>query len=208
MPQICIGLGERNWTPARATWPSDITSIPGQPALGRHIAAASLGAGFDPAISHRLELDAGMVAVYRELDPRLRLPLVPIVHNCAVAPFMSVRRCYAFGRAVGAAIRSFNGLSRVALVGAGGLSHWIGTPRSGDIEEGFDRWFLERLEDNDLDDVLTLSDSEIELAGNGAHEIRLWLAVAGAVAVPAHTLAYDAGCPGLTGVAVSHFETP
>jgi hypothetical protein len=207
IPQLCVGLGERNWA-ARPWRPIDISPIPGHPALARHIAYGTIAAGFDPAISHRLQLDATVQSVYHELDPWMRLPLVPIVQNCAFAPLMSVQRCYAFGRAVGEAIRSFDGLRRVALVGAGGLSHWIGTPRAGDIEEGFDRWFLEKLEDNDLRDVLSLSDSEIELAGNGAHEIRSWLVVAGAVAVPAQTLAYDTGCPGLTGMAVSHFETP
>jgi aromatic ring-opening dioxygenase LigB subunit len=121
---------------------------------------------------------------------------------------MPVRRCYEFGRALGAAIRSFEGLDRVAVVGAGGLSHWIGTPRVGDIEETFDRWFLERLEEGDLTDVLSLPDEEIELAGNGAHEIRSWVAVAGAVApASARTLAYEPIYPWITGMAVSHFDT-
>jgi protocatechuate 4,5-dioxygenase beta chain len=35
------------------------------------------------------------------------------------------------------------------------------------------------LERDDVDSVLDLPDEEIELAGNGAHEIRSWLAVAG-----------------------------
>ena len=72
----------------------------------------------------------------------------------------------------------------------------------------FDRWFLERLEENDLEDVLDMPDAELELAGNGAHEIRSWLAVAGAVApTPARTLAYEPIYPWITGMAVSHWET-
>lgn len=42
----------------------------------------------------------------------------------------------------------------------------------GDIEEGFDRWFLDHLAPNDLEDVLSLPDEELKLAGNGADEIR------------------------------------
>ena len=122
------------------------------------------------------------MTVYYELDHDMKLPLVPIVQNCAVPPLMPVRRAYEFGKALGDAIRSYDGLQRVAVVGAGGLSHWIGKPRVGDIDEDFDRWFLERLERGELDQVLDMPDSEIELAGNGAHEIRSWLAVAGAVA--------------------------
>jgi hypothetical protein len=96
----------------------------------------------------------------------------------------------------------------VAVIGAGGLSHWIGNPRVGDIEENFDRWFLERLERGELDQVLDMPDEEIELAGNGAHEIRSWLAVAGAVdGVRARTLAYEPVYPWITGMAVAQWDT-
>jgi hypothetical protein len=207
-PQICIGVGEKNWGPTEAWLPIDKVWIPGVPELAQHIARHTLSAGFDPAFSHQLELDHGVMTVYHELDPELKLPLIPIVQNCAVEPLMPVWRWYDFGRALGDAIRSFDGLERVAVVGAGGLSHWIGTPRVGDIEEEFDRWFLAQLEQGSLDDLLDLPDAEIELAGNGAHEIRSWLAVAG-VAAPAagRTLAYEPIYPWITGMAVSHFET-
>jgi hypothetical protein len=121
---------------------------------------------------------------------------------------MPVRRAYEFGRAVGDAVRSYTGLKRVAIVGAGGLSHWIGNPRVGDIEETFDRWFLERLERGELEELLDMPDSEIELAGNGNHEMRSWLAVAGAVApVRATPLAYEPVYPWITGMGVAHWET-
>jgi hypothetical protein len=207
-PQICIGVGERNWGPTEEWLPIDKVWIPGHPGLADHIARSTLRSGFDPAFSHQLELDHGIMTVYYELDHDMRLPLVPIVQNCAVPPLVPVRRAYEFGKALGDAIRSYEGLSRVAVIGAGGLSHWIGTPRVGDIAEDFDRWFLERLERGELDDVLDLPDDEIELAGNGAHEIRTWLAVAGTVApTPARTLAYEPIYPWITGMAVADFDT-
>jgi hypothetical protein len=207
-PQICIGVGERNWGPTEAWLPIDQAWIPGEPALANHIAEYTLNAGFDPAFSHLLELDHGVMTVYHELHPDMQLPLVPIVQNCAVYPLMPLRRAYEFGKALGEAVRSFDGLDRVAIVGAGGLSHWIGHPRVGDIEESFDRWFLDQLEEGSLDQVLDMPNAELELAGNGAHEIRSWLAVAGAVApITARTLAYEAIYPWITGMGVSHFET-
>jgi hypothetical protein len=207
-PQNCIGVGERNWGPTEAWLPIDKAWVPGHPELADHIVRSTLRAGFDPAFSHLLELDHGVMTVYHELDESMKLPLVPIVQNCAVEPLMPVRRCYEFGKAVGDAVRSFDGLERVAVVGAGGLSHWIGTPRVGDIEEEFDRWFLDRLEQGEVDDLLDLPDEEIELAGNGAHEIRSWLSVAGAAApARARTLAYEPIYPWITGMAVSEFQT-
>ena len=146
------------------------------------------------------------MTVYYELDNGMKLPLVPIVQNCAVPPLVPVRRAYEFGKALGDAIRSYDGLERVAVVGAGGLSHWIGNPRVGDINEEFDNWFLGVLESGDLEQVLDIENDEIELAGNGNHEMRSWLAVAGAVEAnqsKATKLAYEAVYPWITGMAVA-----
>ena len=207
-PQICIGLGEKNWGPTEEWLPIDKVWIPGHEGLGNHIAEYTLEHGFDPAFSHQLELDHGIMTVYYELDNDMKLPLVPIVQNCAVPPLMPLRRCYEFGKALGEAIRSYPGLDRVALVGAGGLSHWIGTPRVGDIEEEYDRWFLDRLANNELDEVLDMPNEEIELAGNGNHEMRTWLTVAGAMApTPATPLAYEPVYPWITGMAVAQWDT-
>jgi Catalytic LigB subunit of aromatic ring-opening dioxygenase len=207
-PQICIGVGERNWGPTEEWLPIDKVWIPGHPGLADHVARSTLRAGFDPAFSHQLELDHGIMTVYYELDHEMKLPLVPIVQNCAVEPMMPVRRAYEFGVALGEAIRSYDGLSRVALVGAGGLSHSVGTPQVGDIAEDFDRWFLEHLRRGELEEVLDLPDAEIELAGNGSHEIRSWVAIAGAAAPrTARVLAYEPIQPWLTGMAVADFRT-
>lgn len=207
-PQICIGLGEKNWGPTEEWLPIDKVWIPGHEGLGAHIAEHTLRSGFDPAFSHQLELDHGIMTVYYELDHDMRLPLVPIVQNCAVAPLVPLRRSYEFGVALGAAIRSYTGLQRVAVVGAGGLSHFIGNPRVGDIEEGFDRWFLDRLSRGELEEIFEMPDSELELAGNGSHEIRSWLTVAGVMA-PANAvpLAYEAVQPWITGMAVAQWPT-
>jgi Catalytic LigB subunit of aromatic ring-opening dioxygenase len=206
-PQICIGVGEKNWGPTEEWLPIDKVWIPGHEGLANHIARYTLDHGFDPAFSHLLELDHGIMTVYYELDQEMKLPLVPIVQNCAVPPLMPVRRAYEFGQQLGAAIRSYTGLQRVALIGAGGLSHFIGNPRVGDIDEDFDRWFLERLANGELEQVLDMPDDEIELAGNGNHEMRSWLAVAGAMApTNATTLAYEPVHPWITGMGVAVWE--
>ena len=117
--------------------------------------------GFYPALSHKMKLDHGFMTVYHELDPQMELPVVPIVLNCTTPPLMTLRQSYEFGKSVGAAIRSYDGLERVGLVGAGGLSHFVGEPGIGDIEEDFDRWFLKELEREPLsDDLLDMPNDE------------------------------------------------
>lgn len=78
-----------------------------------------------------------------------------------------------------------------------------------DINEEFDRWFLRLLETGDLSELLDRTDEQIEEeAGNGAHELRAWIAMNAALTSPAgpptgRTLAYGAVPDWLTGMGVS-----
>lgn len=205
-PQVCIGLGERNHGPAEPWLGIEQTMIDGNPAVGDHIARSLLADGFEPAFSHCLDMDHGIMTVYTELDPQHRTRLVPIVQNCAVPPLVPLARSWDLGLALRAAIASCPGDERIALIGAGGLSHWIGHPRVGDIDEEFDRWFLDVLARGATETILDMQDDEIVLAGNGAHEIRSWVAVAAAAAGPATVLAYEPIAPWITGMGVVEFS--
>ena len=65
--------------------------------------------------------------------------------NCTTPPLMTVRQCYDFGSRAGRRHPDLHGLDRVGLVAGGGVSHFVGEPRVGDIDEEFDHWFLEEL---------------------------------------------------------------
>jgi hypothetical protein len=210
-PQVCVGVGERNRGPAEPWLGIEQGWIEGNPELGGFLTAGLLAEGLDPAFSHRLDMDHGIMTVYQELDPQHRTKLIPIVQNCAVPPLMPLARSWDLGVALRRAIDAYPGDERVAVIAAGGLSHWVGTPRVGDIDEEFDRWFLERLEAGEVRSILDMPDEEIALAGNGAHEIRSWVAVAAAASsdpaspAPATVLAYAAVEPWITGMGVVEF---
>jgi 2,3-dihydroxyphenylpropionate 1,2-dioxygenase len=75
-----------------------------------------------------------------------------------------------------------------------------------DVNPGFDRWFLDLVASGDVDPVLTRSAAEIEAeAGNGAQEIRSWVAMAAAVGSGSRgrTLAYADMPAWLTGMGVA-----
>ena len=181
LPQIVIGLGEGHVGPREKWLRVPEALVPGEPALASHILAETVAAGFQPALSHKMVADHGFMTVYYKLDPLMRLPMVPIVMNCTTPPLMTLRHAYDFGAAVGDAIRSYPGLERVALCAAGGLSHFVGEPRVGDIDEEFDRWFLQQLESDDLSALLDMPNDELMEAGNGTGEVRSWVALAGAM---------------------------
>ena len=206
-PQFCIGLGERHLGPVEQWLKIDRGWVPGSPELAEEVVTGLLREGFDPSFSHELRLDHGVMTIYHAIDHRMELPLIPIIQNCAVKPLPTLRRCYEFGKGLRAAIEKADAVDRVAVVGAGGLSHFVGVPRVGDIDPAFDRWFLDRLTRGDLDDVLSMPDEELEMAGNGAHEIRSWLTIAGvAEPVTAEVLAYEPIDPWITGMGVVSYD--
>jgi hypothetical protein len=181
LPQIAIGLGEGHQGPLEKWLKIPKTIVPGHPGLAMHLMEQTVAAGYQPALSYEMKADHGFMTVYYELDPTMQLPMVPIILNCTTPPLMTLRQSYDFGVALGDAIRSYEGLERVALVGGGGLSHFVGEPRVGDIDEEFDRWFLRQLEKDDLGDLLDVPNDELMEAGNGTGEVRAWVAVAGAM---------------------------
>ena len=74
-----------------------------------------------------------------------------------------------------------------------------------EVTPQFDRWFLSLIEAGDVEPVLDRTSAEIEeQAGNGAQEIRSWVAMAGAVgAGTGRTLAYAAVPEWMTGMGVA-----
>jgi protocatechuate 4,5-dioxygenase beta chain/2,3-dihydroxyphenylpropionate 1,2-dioxygenase len=130
-------------------------------------------------------------------------------------PYPTPKRCYDFGRMLRGAIEASMSVRSVVVLATGGLSHWVGMPQAGQINEDFDRDFLVRLESGDGQRLTDYDDAVLDAAGNGAHEIRTWLVAAGAAGAasaasaagtagaPFETLAYEPVSEWLTGTAVA-----
>lgn len=206
-PQLCVGIGASSFGPVEPWLGVVQRDWPGRPALAEAVLSGLVHGGVDAAFSSRLSLDHGIVSVAAELSGERDLPVVPIIQNCAVAPLSPLSRSLDIGRHLRAAVEAAPTDDRVLLVGAGGLSHWIGHPRVGDIDEDFDRWVLDHLARGDLDTICALRDEQVEEAGNGAHEIRSWLTVAAAAGGNGgEVLAYEAIHPWITGMGVMEFD--
>lgn len=182
---------------------------PGHAALGDHLYRFALESDFDPAlVEGGLAFDENFCVPLKHLDPESRLPLVPVIVNGVNPPWPTAKRCYDFGRMVRAAVEAQSEARRVVVLGTGGLSHWVGMPESGNVNEEFDRDFLERLDSGDPARLTAYTQDDIDAAGNGAHEIRTWLVAAGAAGVGFDTLAYEPIPEWLTGTALAAARLP
>jgi aromatic ring-opening dioxygenase catalytic subunit (LigB family) len=177
---------------------------PGNGALGRHIYEFALANEFDPAlVEGGLAFDENFCVPMSHFDPESSIPLAPIIVNGVNPPWPTAKRSYDFGAMIRRAVEAQDAVERVAVIGTGGLSHWVGLPESGTVNEQFDRDFIARIQSGDPEQLKSYSPREIDAAGNGAHEVRSWIAAAGAVQAPFEVLAYEPIAEWLTGTAVA-----
>ncbi|HKT74831.1 MAG TPA: hypothetical protein VJQ47_18235 [Steroidobacteraceae bacterium] len=182
LPAFCIGAGDSYDSPLEGWLKVNRREVPGHAAFGAHLIESAFDAGFDPAFSMELILDHAMVTPLELAGVAGAFPIVPIYVNCVQPPLPRMKRCFEFGRALRDGIERYSGARRVAMLATGGLSHDVGTPRMGCINEDFDRRFLRLLDDGDPDKLARFLQVEVNTAGNGAEEVRNWLVAHGAAA--------------------------
>jgi len=177
LPAVCIGIGDEHDGPPepfmKNVFPRE--RLKGHAAFGRHLLETALNDDFEPALSHRLKLDHGTCIPLWRIGVDAELPIVPVIVNDLEEPMPSIRRCLAWGRLLRQAIESYPEPLRVAVLGTGGLSHSIGEPTMGWIDEEFDHACIKHFEDGEDVRLAAFLTDALARTGNGAHEIRDWV---------------------------------
>ncbi len=206
MPAFCIGRAERYDGPIEEWLRIPKGRVPGDPRLAAQLIDACLEGGFDPTFSDELLLDHATFLPLHFLNPGLALPIVPVIINTLTPPMPTAKRCFALGEFLGRVLQE--NPKRVALIATGGLSHWPGEAQHGRINSPFDRKFLDELGRGDRARLTGYSHEEIHReAGSGGHEIRTWIALAGAMQNRrAEILAYEPVVPWATGCGLLVYE--
>lgn len=177
LPTVCIGIGAEHEGPPepflKPRFPHP--KLAGHGGLARHLLRTALASGFDPALSHHLVLDHGFcLPLWRmALEP---LPaIVPFVLNSLEDPMPSFARCLEWGRLIAKAVADYPENLRVAVLASGGLSHSIGEPTMGEVDERLDRDCLRLLREASDPALAPSLEDKLRDAGNGGHEIRNWV---------------------------------
>lgn len=177
LPSVCIGVGATNAGPPEPFMQSfGHPTLAGEPQFAMHLLETALASGFEPSSSQRLALDHGFcIPLWRmEIDPLP--PIVPIVINSLEPPMPTIARCIAWGNLLAQAITSYPFDARIAVVASGGLSHSIGEPTMGAIDEVFDAGCIGAFETGGERAVIDYLERALVTAGNGSHEVRNWVA--------------------------------
>ncbi|NKQ51415.1 protocatechuate 3,4-dioxygenase [Amycolatopsis sp. K13G38] len=162
-----------------------VPPVIGAPELSEHLVRELMDDEFDIATFNRLDVDHGLtvpLSVYCP-DPGDAWPcaVVPLLVNVIQYPQPTAARCYALGKALGRAIRSFPRELDVAVFGTGGMSHQLAGARAGLINSEFDRMFLRAIE-TEPEKLAALSREDyIRQAGTEGIELIMWLVMRGAL---------------------------
>jgi protocatechuate 4,5-dioxygenase beta chain len=205
VPSYTVGIAPEHEGPA--DWFDAWLALPrfrvkGHPALARAIVREGGRLGTMFAYLRRMEFDDGFSVPLHYLTPRMDIPLVPISMNCTVPPVPTASEVYEMGRVLRTILlEHWPGDERIAVVATGGLSHEPGGPRYLQVDEKFDRWFLDLLaEGNHARIVKECTVERMEEAGSGGTaELLAWIALLPFAAGPAEVLGYTPSVAWRTG---------
>ena len=206
MPAFTVGLADSYDAPspgAATLMRLTARKLRGATAWGTALLEHGLANGVDFGYSYEIESWDELAVPLHFLLPEGEVPVLPVYTNCAAPPLPTPRRCLAVGACVGDFVRSRPSRERVAVIGTGGISHWVGTPETGRINAEWDHWVLDHLARGDVEALARLTWEEIERdGGNGGQEIRNWIAAMGAVpGWKGEALAYEPVPEWITGCA-------
>jgi aromatic ring-opening dioxygenase catalytic subunit (LigB family) len=180
MPAFAIGMADGYEGPIEDPGWLGIarTQVPGNADLSKRLITEVMQT-VDVAFAEEWKFDHAIAVPLHFLTPGYDLDIVPANINCQGPPLTPLHRAWAFGEALRRAADAVP--ERIAIVGTGGISHWPATPDSGKINTAWDNAFLDRWQRNDKAALLSYTDEACyDEAGQGAFEIRTFIAVAAA----------------------------
>ena len=151
--------------------------FPIQEPLARAILEQGIERGFDLFYTQDARLDYAFFVPLHFTLPEAAPPIVPLHVNVYLPPQPTPRRCYEWGRTLGAILRARP--ERIALMASGGMSHFPGTDRYASPELDWDRRVLDRLREGRGGELAAITGEELDKAGNV--ELRTWITLLGAV---------------------------
>ena len=207
LPSMLIGIGDVDG-PHEEWLGHEKAPIASNPALAEHIMEFGFDNGFDWAVAKALTIDHSTFVPYLKVIKDLdNVKMIPVYIAAGVMPLIRTKRCVQLGEMIGRAVEAYEGDERVAIIGTGGLSHWVGAADMGKVNEEFDHQLIDMIKRRDIDAMLALTDEYVlETAGNGAYEYRNWLVAMSAVKeYDCELLCYEPISPWVTGTTLVEF---
>lgn len=126
IPRCLIGIGDVEG-PWEAWLNIERGMFPNHEPLAEHLMREGFANDVDWAVAKTLVLDHSVtIPLHYAVRPVGGIRSIPVYLNSGVEPLISNQRCHRIGQVIGAAVASWPGPERVAILGTGGISHWPG----------------------------------------------------------------------------------
>ena len=183
--------------------------FPGHRSFAEGLVRYAAARGFDLAKAEELRPDHGITLPLLFIKPWGAVPAVPLYVNINMEPVPSSARCHALAEAIRDYIRDERPPNeRVAVVGSGGLSHWLRIPNMGHVSPEFDEEIIGLMTAGRGARIAQLSTADIlRRGGNGGLEVLNWMMAAVAAGEPTGERVYYEPIPqwqtGMGGVSLT-----
>ncbi|MEA3192550.1 MAG: protocatechuate 4,5-dioxygenase, beta chain [Betaproteobacteria bacterium] len=209
-PTFALGAAERYTIADEGFGTRPLPEVTGDAELSIHLCESLIADEFDLTVCQELGVEHGFLVPMNLCFPHTPagwpVKSVPLQINVVQHPLPTARRCYKLGQALRKAVSSYEGDLKVVILGTGGMSHQLQGKRFGFMNEKFDQWFLDQLE-NDPESLTNLSHQKImEEAGAEAVELIMWLTMRGALSEKAKRVHRHYYAPMTTGMGLITFE--
>ena len=163
-----------------------VRPFPGHRSFAEGLVRYAADRGFDLAKAEELTPDHAVTLPLLFVKPWGSVPVVPLIVNINMEPVPATGRCYALGQAIRDYIRERRPAGeRIAVVGSGGLSHWLRIPNEGHVAVEHDTQIMDLFVAGKVQTVARMTTQEIaERHGNGGLEILNWVTAAAAAGEP------------------------
>lgn len=209
-PTFALGAADRYCIADEGFGTRALPEVPGDAEFSIHLCESLIAQEFDLTVCQEMGVEHGFLVPMNLCFPHgpsgWPVRCVPLQVNVVQHPLPTARRCYRLGQALRRAVESHAGALKVAILGTGGMSHQLQGKRFGYMNEAFDQWFLDRLE-QDPEALVEITHHRImEEAGAEAVELIMWLTMRGALSPNAKRVHRHYYAPMTTGMGLITFE--
>ena len=209
-PTFALGAADRYGIADEGFGTRALPEVPGDAEFSIHLCESLIAQEFDLTVCQEMGVEHGFLVPMNLCFPHgpsgWPVRCVPLQVNVVQHPLPTARRCYRLGQALRRAVESHAGDLKVAILGTGGMSHQLQGKRFGYMNEAFDQWFLDRLE-QDPEALVEITHHRImEEAGAEAVELIMWLTMRGALPLSAKRVHRHYYAPMTTGMGLITFE--
>lgn len=180
-PPFCLGIADTYLPLGDLDVPR--RQFKGQREFAMCLAEHAPDYGFDLCTAEPLLPDHGVTLPLMFIKPWGQIPVVPLYVNINMQPVPTPQRCFELARAIREIIRQNRPADeRIAIIGSGGLSHWLNIPGMGTVDADFDAAIIDAIISGNGASIADMKVDEIlAKGGNGGLEIMNWMMMSATV---------------------------